>query len=262
VSKALARSYTSELRDELSHLAAWLPNDRVELGAIGAMEGHRFIPLSTLKREIGIEIGSTRTVDGGDDGELTYCTEGAVDVSAGIDGKASDPSSAGLVKAGAGVEVSFSKKHAVLLALTGCRATRVEDQLDLQRRIVEKWEQGDWQEEWCAITEVVEADCATVLASTAKGARIGLVGSAALEAGDILSLAKAGLKLRRAHGKQVGLRVLAQRQTTPLLKGLRLKERFWGKKPKLIIEGLDAEDADPFAGEELPSAFFDVLGED
>jgi hypothetical protein len=88
------------------------------------------------------------------------------------------------------------------------------------------------------------------------------MGSAALEAGDILSLASAGLKLKSAHRKHIGLEILARQGTTPLLKGLRLKEYLWRKKAKPIIEGLDAEDGDPFAGEEQPTAFFDILGED
>lgn len=222
------------------------------------MDGNRFIYQATLKQRLDVDLGGLRTVP---TKGINYRSAGAVAVSAAGSGKAADPNGA-IAKAGADLAVAFSKENAVLLDLHDCSSTSVEDQLGLQDRLLEAWVEGDWRPEWCVVTEVVEAASATALICSKSGASLGLKASAEVEIAESISLAGLGLELEAVHEDGIGLAVLTESGATPLVKGLRLKKRFWSKDPKIVIEGLDrVEGEEPF-DRDLREPAFDLLGED
>jgi hypothetical protein len=255
MARDIAEQYTSELREELQHLAIWLPGDRVSLGDVGVMDGDRFIRQSTLAETVGLGLGGTRNAPWGG---FSYRSEGAVSVSVGALAGAKDPVAA-VGKAGGRVKVTFDREHAVLLEMRGGRRVAVEDQLHLQTQLTRAWERDAWKPEWCVVTEVVESAETTVLVSTQSKASIDLETDVALDPGGLASLADAKLGLRRSVSDGIGIEMLAEPGATPLFKALRLKKGFWGRSPKVVLEGLEPVSPDEDAAEEQ---LFDLLGED
>lgn len=256
MSKNLAALYTTEIHHQLTHMATWRPTERLELGDLGVMEGDRFARRSTLQAEVGVSPGDVRE---GNQGSLSYRSNGAVEVIVGGGGKMADPGAL-LAKGGADIEVVFAKENAILLDMVGCTARQLEDQLALGSKILELWAENEWDPEWAVVTEVVEADSTTVLMSAGNKAAVSLKANAALEITEAISLADARLRLQRVRSSGIGFEALAARGATPLIRALRLQKAWWKRKPK-IIEGLEAmETGEPLASGEEPIPYFDLLG--
>jgi hypothetical protein len=253
----MAEMYTTEVREELAHLAAWLPNERVSVGDVGEMDRHRFIGVSTLAAAVDIEVGQSRESRRGD---LRYRSADVVSVSPTAGGEVAQIPDAAL---GAAIEVSFKRANAILLELRGCRVIRVDDQLQLQERILDRWRDGAWNPKWSVVVEVVAPAATTVLISNGANSSLALSARATLGPSEPFSLADASLGLQTVRNDGVGVELVAKGGATPLLKALRLKKRFWQKEPKVVLEGLDPTLAeDPFGEGERKESMFDLLGED
>jgi hypothetical protein len=254
----LASAYTEEIRDELSYLGTWLPDDQMQLGDMGVLVGQRFVRSSTLTAELGLDVGGTRELAQGD---LKYHSRDAVTVSFKAQGVAPDPG-LGLAQADAGVVVRFSRANAVLLEMRGRRVVSVEDQLTLGRGILRAWADGKWDPEWCVVVEAVSGDATTVLVAAEADACFELRASGQISAVDV-SLVEAGAGFQRVGSQKVGIDVVGKAEATPLLKALRLKKHFWTRDPKVVEAGLEAlPPGDPFGQSDVDEAPFDLLGED
>lgn|GEM_PF-4558756 len=254
----LAERYTSEIRDQLAQLGTWRPTERLALGALGTLVGDRFVRQSDLQTEFGLAPGASLKTD---EGDISYHTEGGVDIEVGGGAHASDPGST-LIKAGTEIDVAFGKQNAILLDMVDCTSHRIEDQLTLGRQILELWKEKRWKPRMCTVTELVEARSTTALAASGASAGLSLKTTAAVKVADAISLADARLGLQMVRSKGVGLRTIAAPEATPLIRALRLKEVWWDSDPRLVVEGLDAVEKEEPLAEEEHDSYFDLLGED
>jgi hypothetical protein len=254
----LAERYTREIRDQMDQLGTWRPNERLSLGSLGIMDGDRFVRQSDLKSEFGLTPGASRAIQ---EGNLSYHSEGGVNVDVGVGAHATNPGST-LIKAGTEIEVAFVKENAILLDLVNCTSRRIEDQLTLRRQILELWKERRWKPEMCAVVELVEATSMTALLSGGSKAGVSLKTTAEAAVTGTISLADAHLGLQVVSSKGIGLSLVAAPEATPLIRALRLKKHWWERDAKMAVEGLEAiEKEEPLAVKDHVS-YFDLLGED
>jgi hypothetical protein len=254
----LAAKYTTEIREHMTHLGTWLPNERLALGALGFMKGDRFVRQSNLKKEFGLAIGETEAFP---QGNFSHYSQGGVKIELGVGAKGSDPGST-VIKAGTEIDVSFLKQNAILLDLVECTGYRIADQLTLARQILELWEERRWKPEMCTIVELVEAKSTTAIISDGSAGGVKLRATAQASVTDALSLADARLGLQTVSSENIGLQWLSTPDATPLMRALRLKKSLWKRDPKVVIEGLDAIASDEPLAEGEYVSYFDLLGED
>jgi hypothetical protein len=254
----LAEHYTREIRDQMDQLGTWRPNERLSLGSLGTMHGDRFVRQSDLKSEFDLKIGASRSIN---EGDLSYHSEGGVNVNVGAGGHGTDPGS-GLIKAGTEIEVTFAKENAVLLDLVDCTSYRIEDQLTLGRQILKLWEEKRWKPEMCAVVELMKAKSTTALLASGSKAGVTLKTTVEAAVAGVFSLADVSLGLQVVSSNGIGLSLVAAPEATPLIRALRLKKVWWERDPKVVVEGLEEiEKEEPLAPEDHIS-YFDLLGED
>lgn len=254
----LPERYTREIRDQMDQLGTWRPNERLSLGSLGIMDGDRFVRRSDLKSEFGLTLGRSRAID---EGNLSYHSEGGVNVDVGVGAHGTDPGST-LIKAGTEIEVTFVKENAILLDLVDCTNHRIEDQLTLGRQILELWKEKRWKPEMCTVVELVEAKSTTALLSGGSKAGVSLKVTADAAVAGTVSLADARLGLRVMSSKGIGLSLVAAPAATPLIRALRIKKDWWERDPEIVVEGLEAiEKEEPLAVDDHVS-YFELLGED
>jgi len=82
----------------------------------------------------------------------------------------------------ASVKVSFSAVGAFILAYTSCKHHIFRDADKAKRMVLSAANMGDWADRYALITEVIEADPATVLVSSEKKSTFALSAKAALPA--------------------------------------------------------------------------------
>jgi hypothetical protein len=254
----LAKRYTTEIKEHLSQLGTWRPNERLSLGALGVMDGDRFIRQSDMGKEFSLTLGETQATL---EGDFSYQSEGGVAVEVGVGAKGADPGST-VIKAGTDITITFLRQNAILLDLVDCTAHRIEDQLTLCRQILELWGEGRWKPEMCTVVELVEAKSTTAIISSGSGGGVSLRTTADATVTGTISLADAHLGLQLVTSKNIGSKWVATPSATPLIRALRLKKSLWGRDPKVVIEGLDAVDGKEPLGEEEHVSYFDLLGED
>ena len=217
--KATVKRYTDELYRQFHYYATWLPTSPVELGSIGTFDDREFTRISHLHDQ-GIEY---ETYDTPNKGDLDYSSQGAVTVSPKLSGKIPAAGSV-LSQVDAGFTVDFSRKNAIMFRAKGTVCTSIKDQVKLGRDIKKKYEEGKWDKKWVVITELVRADSATILISSAVNSKVELKANANIGTRK-LDIADANLDLGIAFEKNIETKVVAEKGLTPLFKVRRGRER-------------------------------------
>jgi hypothetical protein len=88
----------------------------------------------------------------------------------------------GGVGADATLSLSFERSAGFALAYEAAMRSRVEDPVDVRRRILEAAKGGWWQENWIVVTEVIAAESATVVVATEKDSELDLHANASIPA--------------------------------------------------------------------------------
>jgi hypothetical protein len=204
-----AQVYAQEVHDRFEREVVWLPDEIVEVGAVGHFVGHVFYQDTTLNREFGINlpVETDSTSRSQYNFESDGVTEGDVAVSAkGV------PTAVGQVSAA--LQVSFSKENSVYVRLENCVGTRFASMVKLGEAILNLVRLGQWDPRYAVVTRVTKAGAATVIQSSSKNASITLE---AKNSGPIAkALAVAG-KVRWRDVHSIGCKVIAQGNVTPLV---------------------------------------------
>ena len=170
--------YTTELRTRFGYSATWLPNIHVELGDVGILRNYEYERVRRL-RDFGIlfEIRSDAAV-----GTLDYTSADSVAVAV----KAAGGAPVGLGAATnlkGNLEVSFRREHAVFFQASGCTTKSIADQHQLAQSLLDLYQALRWPEEYVVVTEVVNANRATVLISSGSNALIEFAVNSGVELG-------------------------------------------------------------------------------
>jgi len=216
-----SKMYTNELKKQFGYLATWLPGTPIALGDIGKMDDNVFTKISNLS-DLGI---SFETQQDDTPSDIEHNSQGAVSVSFKAAGSAAPPGSS-LGEVDAGISVSFSKENAILFKANGTTSPSIKNQISLGQEILKRYDAGDWDKSWVVVTEVVNANSATILISGSADSKIELKAKGSVEVVKI-DIADADLGLETTTSKDLSTKILAEKSLTPLFKVSKVQKKFF-----------------------------------
>ncbi len=217
---SIQRIYTDELAANFGYYAIWMPGTPIKLGVIGTLDKNIFSPVSTLEN-FNISYGIIRDRSKND---FKYASAGAVTVRQKTSGEAAEGTKLG--KADAGVIIEFNKSNAIYFNALGTLNHYIADKLALGNAIMELYKKGEWKKEWVIITQIVEADSATILISKEKGAKLELKAKADLKPADI-QIVNADFDTENSFSSSLSFKIVAKSGISPLFKLMGIKEPWF-----------------------------------
>ena len=229
------KKYLEDIHTNLQYYANWPPQNDLELGHIGKMQGKKFTYIDNLKN-LGLDFkpdnGKKR-----DDDAFTYMSKGNVNIGTKLSGKVS-PIQTILGKLDAGIIVEFTRKNSILFQLKGVRVYKIENQIQLGQAIEKLYKDKKWDRSWVVITELVKTYAATICISDLKDAKLEIKANADISAEE-LEITNANAEFSIESSKGVDTKIIAQSEIEPLylIKGIRKwSEKFDDRaKDHLII---------------------------
>jgi hypothetical protein len=219
---------------------------------VGRLQKYEFERVATLA-DFGVQfdrrVASTTS-------SLNYTSERGVSFAVKASGEL-PPLGSGLAIADTGISVSFAAKDAIVLQAAGCVSASIENRQELARQILALYEQGLWDEDYVAVTEVVQAGRATVLISSSGDGAVVFKTNGDVQLGP-LSLVTADVGLRVSGSRNLGTQMVAESGVTPLFKAHGVRKR-WLRPPDLKRRGTRPRPAIP---EALPVIIDEVDYED
>ena len=216
-----SEKYTRELKQQFGYLATWLPSTPLELGDIGVLKKNSFTKISNLSDfdiEFEVEPDFSKS-------NIEHSSSGSVSIVAKLSGTVA-PSGSSLVQADAGFIVDFSKENAVFFKALGTTSPSIKNQIAVGSKIVEFFKAGKWDKSWVVVTEIVNAESATILISNSSNGKIELKVSGDVQAAQI-DIADIGLGLKATFSKDLSTKIIANDALTPLFKVSKLKTKIF-----------------------------------
>jgi hypothetical protein len=238
--KSAGKIYLRNIHSQLSFLATWLPNTKMQLGDVGILQGEYFKRMTTLK-----ELGIPFTVRHGKAPvEFNYTSASGVSMQSKAKGKTAVGS--GLPAARAAIIVKFSEQGAFVFQTSGAKVNEIEDKYQVGQAIIQLYEQGRWQADWGVVDTVVETGAATILVSDSDAAALELSANGSVELSGLASL-QAGFTVNVQAGDVI--RFVAAQGLTPLFRLSRVKaswfQRLVGGSKPILFGGMSADDPPP-----------------
>lgn len=224
--------YTRELKKQFGYLATWLPSTPVSLGDVGIVKRGVFTRLSNLN-DFGISFEIEKDSSKSD---IDHSSKGAVSISLKAAGTTPAAGST-LTEVDAGITIEFSKENAILFKANGTVSPSIKDQIKLGDTIKKLYKEGKWNIQWVVVTEVVEAESATIIISGSSKGKVELKAEAEVKLGE-LDIADADAKLGLSFSRDLSTSIIAKESLTPLFKASRIKEHIL-KKPTFTLKGVE-----------------------
>jgi hypothetical protein len=213
--------YTREIRDNTNYLATWLPNVHVAPGQVGRITNNEFTYVGTLTGDFKIPVD---TEDAPSQGDFEYYSAGAVKVTAKLAGEV-PPQGSILAKIDAGINLAFSREHAVAFRAAKCRATRIRNQIDVGKAVLALHEKNEWPDDLVVVTEVITAGSTTILISSSSNASIDLRASGSVDIKTVhIADVDAGLSV--SNSSNMGIQTVAEGGLTPLMRTQGIQKRL------------------------------------
>ncbi|QJY47946.1 hypothetical protein [Pseudonocardia broussonetiae] len=159
-------------------------------------------------------------------GTFIYDSDGSVTVRFKVAGQ-SPAGFAGLAQADAGAMISFDRASSVFVVFSEVTQTGMADTRSVAADIVRRYWAGSWDDRLAAVTDVVSAASATVLAASKGGASAELRAAASVGAGP-LALADLAGGVTVATSKSVGLQWTGS-AVTPFHRVVRLSRNWMNR---------------------------------
>ena len=244
---SIERIYTDELAKEFGYYATWMPGVPVKLGQIGVLDKNVFTPVSSLENfKVRFGIMRDRTKN-----DFKYSSAGAVTISQKLSGEAAKGTKLG--KADAGIIIEFNKNNAIYFRAVGTSNDYIADKLTLGKTILDLYKKGEWKKEWVIITQIVDADKATILISKEKGAKMEFKAKADLKAAE-LDIANVDFSSENSFSTSLSFKIVAKAGINPLFKVMGIKDG-WFKDASFNNRSEDVE----AETEKVHFADFDVV---
>jgi len=216
--------YTNDLKKHFGYYATWNPGLHLQLGDIGILQGNVFTRIGHLRfQKINFEVNADDTTPA----DISYKTEGAVNVTTKLSGTAALPGSI-LKDTDAGLTIEFNKKNAIFFEADQTLTSTIADTIGLGEAVLKSFEDGKWDKNWVVITELVTAKAATILISSLAGAKIELKVTTSVSA-PAIDLADASLGLSTQFSKSMDTTIIAQAGITPLFKAMKIRTPLFGE---------------------------------
>lgn len=214
---SIERIYTDELAKNFGYYATWMPGVPIRLGQIGTLDKNVFTPVSSLDNfKIRFGIMRDRTKN-----DFKYSSEGAVTITQKLKGEAAKGTKLG--EADAGIIIEFNKSNAIYFRAVGSSNHYIADKINLGRTILELYKKGEWKKEWVIITQIVDADSATILISKEKGAKLEVKAKADLKPAE-LDITNVDLASGIEYSNALSFKIVAKAGINPLFKVMGIKD--------------------------------------
>jgi len=218
--KAVEKQYTDEMKENFGYYAAWNPGVPLQLGDIGTLDGNVFTRIGSLSdQNISFEKRPDPTKI-----NLEYNSHGNVTLTTKLEG-AIAPVGSILKDTDAGIVVEFGKENSTLFKANNTTSPSIKDQIKLGDEVLKLYRDGKWDKHWMVITELVEAESATIIISNNSNAKIELKANANISASAIdIADAKFGFSTQISHGLETS--IISKEGLTPLFKVMGIRLRF------------------------------------
>ncbi|ULQ51779.1 hypothetical protein [Flavihumibacter fluvii] len=232
--------YLAHMNAKTGYRATWDPGRPLKIGFIGKLDKFGvFTVFSSLDKEGLIPEVLTDTSDS----EMDYTSENEVNIGTKLAGKAPAVGSV-LTDAEAGFVIDFKSEKGVVFKANGYKTHQVTNLGEIEKFILPKFKQGNWEKDWLIVTQLVEASSATIIISNSSNGKLELKASAGVGAANLkLTDASLGLTVARETGST--LKFIAQEGLTPLYRLMGIRHPLFGKpglRTKGIQEGMDKEE--------------------
>jgi len=257
MSKGPMKTYLKSMHKKFGYRANWEPKRKMEVGLIGKLFKGQFVIYSSLEKEgVPAQIESQ-----GGSGNLEFTSEGGVHFTTKLKGELKPPQAAELDEADAGVIIEFQKEDSVVFKAQNTINHVLTNLKDVEKAFIDKIndKSDDLDKDYVLITEVVEADSATVVVSNKKNAKMEIKANAEAEIKNI-DIADASLELKAVGQRNIETKVIAKANCQVLYKAMGIKKKFFGgdaeelkiKSIGEVQEGEQLFEEIPFSEDEIP----------
>jgi len=223
--------YLAHMSAKTGYRAAWDPSRPHVIGQIGKLDQSGvFNVFSNLEKE-GIPV---ETLADPSTMEMDYTSHDSVSISVKLSGKAPQAGSV-LTDAEAGFSFEFKNERSIVFQTSGHRTHQLTNLAEIERLIIQKFKDGNWDKNWLIITQLVEANTATIIISNSSNSSLELSAKASAGTTD-LKLTDASLGLTVAREKGSTLKYITQNGLTPLYRVMGIRHPLFGK-PQLSTKG-------------------------
>ena len=219
-----AKFYLKEIREKsVGYRPNWEPNKPLRIGDVGILEDDVFTVMGSLEK-MGIHMEVRVDDKAGEVWDLS--SENGVEVKTKAKGQMNTATPA-LKEMDAGFNVEFKKEKSILFRINGYKSHLIENLMSISKEIKKQYENGDWDEDWVVINELIEADSATIMMSSEGGVSVGLKAKADVGL-EKLDIADANLELGVDSRGKLALSIVGKEGITPLFRAVGIKKSFFG----------------------------------
>jgi hypothetical protein len=215
------KQYTNELKRKFGYYATWNPGVQLKLGDIGTLKGNIFTRISNVNK-LAIQFETrpdlTKTT-------LEHYSQGSVSVTTKLQGGKPLPGSI-LEEMDAGIIVEFNKAFATLFKANNVTCPSVEDTITMGNEILALYKAGKWDKKWVVITELLEAESASILISNSGNGKIELKANTKMKSPGF-DIADAGFNFSVQFARGMETQIVANEGLTPLFKLMGIKTRLF-----------------------------------
>lgn len=229
-----SKFYLTHMNAKTQYRATWDPTKKLAIGYIGKLNDGVLSIYSSLEKEgIPVEVAID---DSG--AAMDYTSHDSVSITTKLAGAAPVAGSV-LSDLDAGFTLEFKSEKSIVFQTSNHKVHQLVNLAEIERKVLDKYNNGNWDKDWVIVTELVEADAATIIISNSSNTTLDLKATANVGAGNI-SLTNASLGLAVAREKGSTLKYLTQSGLTPLYRVMGVKRPFLGS-PSLGTKGVPAE---------------------
>jgi hypothetical protein len=163
----LPREYSKQLRRKFGLWPSWLPDSATRIGDFGPVRNGIFERQGHLA-DLAVEVSAT---DPRTSGDLFFASNGTRQIIGGADGA----EAAAPVRMTARIE--FTKSFDVFVGLRQCAERRLADPLRTAAALDDLCRAGEWRDDLCVVTGVVDAAAALIAVGSADGGTLELSGA-------------------------------------------------------------------------------------
>lgn len=209
------------MNKKAGYRATWDPGKPLEIGFVGKLDRFGTFSVYTTLEQEGI---TPRVKKDESSSELDYTSTESVSIEAKASGTVPSAGSV-LTNADAGFVINLNSDRSVVFKINGYKTHQITNLHEIEKLIIEKYKNSNWEEDWYIISELVEADQATIIISNSNKSKLELKAKADATA-DKLTLTNASLGLTVAKEQGSTLKFITQNNLTPLYKVVGVKNPF------------------------------------
>lgn len=161
---SIQKQYTDEIREKLGYYANYFPNQKLNLGDYGTLDGNFFTVMGNIADK-GLNFSPASDNDAND---INYSTDKAV--TADVTGAADFILPNGTSVAGSTVEVSFNKQAATMFKTSQIKSVHISNLGDFGQKFIDLCKSNDEFKNYKVITTLYTSSINTIgISNTNKG---------------------------------------------------------------------------------------------